>query len=131
MALATTHVFADIFDLDGLSLLSISDSTHQFSKTFFDVSMLLKLITKQTKDFYNLVKIFQALKRDESSNSICSPFGVNLILSMLYFGARGTTKKLLETSLKLPQDENFTVKGYQQLIDSLSVCFFFKLTSIH
>ncbi|CAG5095623.1 Similar to Alaserpin (Manduca sexta), partial [Cotesia congregata] len=61
-----------------------------------------------------------ASKRDEPSNSICSPLGVNLILSMLYFGARGTTKKLLETSLKLPKDENFTIQGYQQLIDSLS-----------
>ncbi|XP_044595369.1 ovalbumin-related protein X-like, partial [Cotesia glomerata] len=63
---------------------------------------------------------FQALKKDDPSNFICSPLGINFILSMLYFGARGTTKKLLETSLKLHKDENDILRGYQQLIDSLS-----------
>ncbi|XP_044015977.1 antichymotrypsin-2-like isoform X2 [Aphidius gifuensis] len=53
-------------------------------------------------------------------NLICSPVSLQMVLAMLYFGARGQTETQLRSVLHLPSDKKVTQRGYQSLIDTLN-----------
>ncbi|XP_074098985.1 iris-like isoform X2 [Cotesia typhae] len=63
---------------------------------------------------------YQALGGDESSNFICSPVSVSMVLSMVTYGARGNTEKELRNALRLSEDDQVNKNGFQSLVDSLN-----------
>ncbi|CAG5093853.1 Similar to SERPINI1: Neuroserpin (Gallus gallus) [Cotesia congregata] len=63
---------------------------------------------------------YQALARDESSNFICSPVSVSMVLSMVTYGARGNTEKELRNALRLSDDDQVNKNGFQSLVDTLN-----------
>lgn len=62
--------------------------------------------------------IFQGYIDDEN-NIAFSPLGYSAILAILAEGARGETRKQLESALYLPQDDKLTRKTYRYIMERL------------
>ncbi|KAK0162040.1 hypothetical protein PV327_008413 [Microctonus hyperodae] len=60
------------------------------------------------------------VSKEKSSNYICSPFSVSMVLSMATCGAEGKTKSELQQNLHLPTDDTVMKNGYQTLIDMIN-----------
>ncbi|XP_057318337.1 uncharacterized protein LOC130663233 [Microplitis mediator] len=71
-------------------------------------------ISKFSTEFY------KSLAEDETSNFICSPLSVSMVLSMVTYGARGQTEKELRSALRLSKDDQINKNGFQSLIDTLN-----------
>ena len=64
---------------------------------------------------------FQTVSKKESGNLIISPLSVDVVLSMVAFGAGENTKKEMHHVLNLQTEEHLIKSGYQSLIDNLNV----------
>ncbi|XP_053596778.1 leukocyte elastase inhibitor isoform X1 [Microplitis demolitor] len=97
MAMGVTKSCAACTQFDGPALKAVSNGANQFSTSFY-----------------------KALADSESGNFICSPVSVNVVMSMVSFGAHGDTEQQLKSVLNLPCDKSIIKQGYQELIDSLN-----------
>ncbi|XP_017792671.1 PREDICTED: antichymotrypsin-2-like isoform X3 [Habropoda laboriosa] len=79
------------------ALRAVSESTNQFSSSFF-----------------------KSVAEEKSDNLIMSPLSAAVVLAMAAYGARGETENQFRKLLHLPSPDSFGTSGYQMLIDNLN-----------
>ncbi|EDV44858.2 uncharacterized protein Dana_GF19633 [Drosophila ananassae] len=67
-----------------------------------------------TDDYYQILA-----KEAPDENLISSPLSVEIVMAMLYMGAKGNTAKELQTALKLPEDRNEVANKYREFFTNL------------
>ncbi|KAH8317727.1 hypothetical protein KR074_008024, partial [Drosophila pseudoananassae] len=67
-----------------------------------------------TDDFYQILA-----KEAAEQNIISSPLSLEIVMAMVYMGAKGNTAKELKTVLKLPRDRNEVAKKYREFFTNL------------
>ncbi|XP_057318336.1 antichymotrypsin-2-like [Microplitis mediator] len=114
------EIFEDSADFRGISETAPLKVSRVIQKAFIEVNeegseaAAVTGISKFSTEFY------KALAEDETSNFICSPLSVSMVLSMVTFGARGQTEKKLRSTLRLSEDNQINKNGFQSLIDTLN-----------
>lgn len=58
-------------------------------------------------------------------NLITSPFSAQILLSMLSYGARGTTADILRSVLVLPNDEQLGLTSFKSLLEAFNVSYIY------
>ncbi|KAK0170431.1 hypothetical protein PV328_010995 [Microctonus aethiopoides] len=66
------------------------------------------------------IEFNKVVSKEKSSNYICSPFSVSMVLSMATCGAEGKTKSELQQNLHLSTDDTVMKNGCQTLIDTIN-----------
>ncbi|KAH8317726.1 hypothetical protein KR074_008023, partial [Drosophila pseudoananassae] len=65
-------------------------------------------------DFYQILA-----KEDAENNIISSGLSLEIVMAMVYMGAKGNSAKELQTVLKLPMDRNQVAKKYREFFTNL------------
>ncbi|XP_017098956.2 serine protease inhibitor 42Dd isoform X1 [Drosophila bipectinata] len=75
---------------------------------------LASVSARFTDDVYQILA-----KENAEQNIISSPLSLEIVMAMVYMGAKGNTAKELQTVLKLPEDRNQVAKKYREFFTNL------------
>ncbi|XP_070134049.1 serine protease inhibitor 42Dd-like [Drosophila bipectinata] len=83
-------------------------------KYFVFLFLATSVSARFTDDVYQILA-----KEDADKNIISSPLSLEIVMAMVYMGAKGNTAKEMQTVLKLPEDRKEVAKKYRDFFTNL------------